>query len=89
MRSRESSLFYRPSHPPDRPALERLSNNLRWSWHKPTQDLFATIDEPWQQVGQDPIALLGASARNAWTRLAVDDGLLNRNTIRRVIWTTT
>ena len=33
------------AHLPDRlAALERLSINLRWSWDKPTQDLFAAID---------------------------------------------
>src|SRR4029077_19800532 len=49
------------AHLPDRlAALERLSVNLRWSWDKPTQDLFATIDpELWAQVGPDPVALLG------------------------------
>ena len=33
------------AHLPERlVALERLSINLRWSWDKPTQDLFAAID---------------------------------------------
>ena len=48
------------AHLPDRlSALGRLSINLRWSWDKPTQDLFASIDpQLWQQSGQDPVALL-------------------------------
>ena len=33
------------AHLPQRlAALERLSINLRWSWDKPTQDLFESID---------------------------------------------
>ena len=49
------------AHLPERLVpLERLSINLRWSWDKPTQDLFAAIDpELWPQVGYDPLALLG------------------------------
>lgn len=48
-------------HLPERlAALQRLSVNLRWSWDKPTQDLFASIDEDlWRRVGGDPVALLG------------------------------
>ena len=50
------------THLPERlAALARLSINLRWSWHKPTQDLFAAVDdELWRQTGGDPVALLGA-----------------------------
>ena len=49
-------------HLPDRlAALNQLSTNLRWSWEKPTQDLFATIDpELWSKCGKDPVAVLGA-----------------------------
>ena len=52
------------AHLPERlSALAQLSTNLRWSWDKPTQDLFATIDpESWAQTGQDPVALLGVGA---------------------------
>ncbi len=33
------------AHLPERlAALGTLSTNLRWSWHPPTQDLFASID---------------------------------------------
>ncbi|MUM33545.1 DUF3417 domain-containing protein, partial [Mycolicibacterium sp. CBMA 361] len=50
------------AHLPERlAALERLSINLRWSWHTPTQELFAEINPAlWKQVGADPVALLGA-----------------------------
>ncbi|MGH9207383.1 MAG: DUF3417 domain-containing protein, partial [Acidimicrobiales bacterium] len=33
------------AHLPERlAALEQLSTNLRWSWAKPTRDLFEAID---------------------------------------------
>ena len=40
------------AHLPERlAALDQLSTNLRWSWDKPTQDLFATIDPGlWEQL---------------------------------------
>jgi starch phosphorylase len=42
-------------------ALDELSGNLRWSWHEPTRQLFERISpELWREVGNDPVALLGA-----------------------------
>jgi starch phosphorylase len=42
-------------------ALEELATNLRWSWHNPTRQLFASISPAiWEETGQDPVALLGA-----------------------------
>ena len=68
------------AHLPDRlAALERLSINLRWSWDKPTQDLFAAIDpELWKQVGCDPVALLGQVSPKRLDELAVDESFLRR-----------
>jgi starch phosphorylase len=68
------------THLPERlAALERLSINLRWSWDKPTQDLFATVDpELWNQVGGDPVALLGGVTPKRLDELAVDEGFLAR-----------
>ena len=62
------------AHLPERlSALERLSVNLRWSWHTPTQQLFAAIDEQlWQQVGADPVALLGEVKPQRLDALAAD-----------------
>jgi starch phosphorylase len=60
-------------------ALEQLSVNLRWSWDKPTQDLFAAIDpELWEQSGQDPVALLGAVSPKRLDALAADEEFLER-----------
>ena len=66
------------AHLPERlAALERLSVNLRWSWHKPTQDLFAAIDpELWRQTGGDPVALLGAVSPQRLDELVGDRSFL-------------
>ena len=68
------------AHLPDRlSALERLSINLRWSWDKPTQDLFAAIDPAlWKHVGYDPVALLGQVAPKRLDELAADESFLRR-----------
>jgi len=68
------------AHLPQRlAALEQLSVNLRWSWHQPTQDLFATIDPAqWQRCGRDPVALLGAVSPKRLDALAGDDDFTTR-----------
>jgi starch phosphorylase len=68
------------AHLPERlEALEQLSINLRWSWDKPTQDLFASIEPTlWDQCGQDPVALLGAVSPGRLDELAQDGGFLDR-----------
>ncbi|MBU8821270.1 alpha-glucan family phosphorylase [Mycolicibacterium goodii] len=68
------------THLPERlAALERLSINLRWSWHKPTQDLFAAIDpEQWARTDGDPVALLGAVSPRRLDELAADHPFLQR-----------
>ncbi len=68
------------AHLPDRlAALEELSINLRWSWDKPTQDLFASIDETlWARSGQDPVALLGAVSPARLDELADDQEFVSR-----------
>jgi starch phosphorylase len=68
------------AHLPERlTALEELSTNLRWSWDKPTQDLFEAIEPTlWGQCGQDPVALLGAVSPARLDELALDGGFLDR-----------
>jgi glycogen phosphorylase len=68
------------AHLPERlAALDQLSNNLRWSWDKPTQDLFATIDPTlWERCSSDPVALLGAVKPARLDELALDEGFLVR-----------
>ena len=66
------------AHLPERlAALEQLSTNLRCSWDKPTQDLFAAIDPAlWAHCGNDPVELLGAVNPARLDELALDDGFL-------------
>ena len=68
------------AHLPERLAgLDQLSTNLRWSWDKPTQDLFATIDVGlWERCGSDPVALLGAVNPARLDELALDEAFLGR-----------
>ncbi|MEO3760056.1 alpha-glucan family phosphorylase [Mycobacterium sp. B14F4] len=68
------------AHLPDRLiALDRLSTNLRWSWDKPTQDLFEAIDSSlWTQVGHDPVGLLGQVSPKRLDDLAADESFLRR-----------
>ncbi|MEE6175646.1 glycosyltransferase family 1 protein [Mycobacterium sp. 050134] len=68
------------AHLPERlVALDQLSTNLRWSWDKPTQDLFATIDPTlWERCGSDPVALLGAVSPARLDELALDEAFLGR-----------
>ena len=56
-------------------SLEELAENLRWSWHEPTRELFARISpELWHETGYDPIALLGAVQPQRLVELAADEG---------------
>ena len=60
-------------------ALEHLSVNLRWSWDKPTQDLFEAIDAAlWAHVGGDPVALLGQVEPARLEELARDESFVRR-----------
>src|ERR671916_2683538 len=54
--------------------LEALATNLRWTWHPPTQDLFASLDRrTWDTVRGDPVRLLGEIPTKRLTALAGDD----------------
>ncbi|WP_026425181.1 alpha-glucan family phosphorylase [Actinokineospora inagensis] len=56
-----------------------LATNLRWTWHPPTQDLFADVDrDVWEQVGGDPLHLLAQVPAERLERLAADEGFLAR-----------
>ena len=53
--------------------LGELVANLRWSWHAPTRDLFASIDPVvWERVGHDPTRLLGEVGAERLRELAAD-----------------
>ncbi|GAA4416531.1 glycosyltransferase family 1 protein [Georgenia halophila] len=57
--------------------LDTLALNLRWSWHTPTRDLFASLDpELWERVHGDPVELLGSLSPQRLEQLAQDPGLV-------------
>jgi len=59
--------------------LHGLMLNLRWSWHRPTADLFASIDpDAWAASGGDPIAMLSALPSARVAALAADEEFLAR-----------
>ena len=46
-------------------SLGELVDNLRWSWHPPTQEVFAAVDpDLWEAVRHDPVRLLGRLRRS-------------------------
>jgi len=59
--------------------LETLAVNLRWTWHPPTQDLFASLDSvTWQRVAGDPVRLLGEIPTDRLTALAGNEAVVAR-----------
>ena len=59
--------------------LHGLMLNLRWSWHAPSADLFASIDaDAWRASGGDPIAMLSMLPPDRISALAADAGFLGR-----------
>jgi glycogen phosphorylase len=53
--------------------LQTLATNLRWTWHTPTQDLFATLDpDAWERAGHDPVRLLGEISAARFAELPGD-----------------
>ncbi|WP_216359065.1 DUF3417 domain-containing protein, partial [Arthrobacter globiformis] len=63
---------------PIRP-LARLATNLRWSWHRPTRELFESLNpRVWAQCGNDPVSFLGLVGREEMHRLATDKDVVAR-----------
>lgn len=75
--------------------LVRLALNLRWSWHRPTRELFRGIDpEAWPTAG-GPLGLLHSVPRSTLERLAADEDFIARmndavadldDYLRRSLW---
>jgi starch phosphorylase len=59
--------------------LGDLAQNLRWSWHQETRELFQSVDpEGWRAAQGDPVRLLGTVAKERLTALAADRRFLRR-----------
>ncbi|MGH8906565.1 MAG: alpha-glucan family phosphorylase [Egibacteraceae bacterium] len=68
----------RPSLPAELQQLSDLALNLRWAWHAPTRDLFRWADPAtWEDVGQNPVALLGHLSRERIRALCQDAAFLD------------
>jgi len=60
-------------------ALGDLAQNLRWSWHPSTRDLFASIDpKRWTLVDEDPVRLLAGLSAGRLAGLAHDEAFVAR-----------
>ncbi|WP_199439219.1 alpha-glucan family phosphorylase [Umezawaea beigongshangensis] len=69
----------RASLPEPLASLGVLATNLRWTWHPPTQDLFASVDPTvWNDTGGDPLRLLSEVAPERLELLASDEQFLTR-----------
>jgi starch phosphorylase len=69
----------RPHLPPALAGLDRLARNLRWSWDRPTRDLFAGIDpRAWDDSDHDPRRVLADVAPERLDELAGDAAFLER-----------
>ncbi|MEU7531569.1 alpha-glucan family phosphorylase [Saccharothrix sp. NPDC042600] len=66
----------RASLPEPLSALGTLALNLRWTWHQPTQDLFASIDPARWSESADPLRLLSTVEPERLEGLARDEQFL-------------
>jgi len=67
------SFTVRPHLPEPLQALDRLASNLRWSWHRQTRHVFATIDpQRWAATGHDPRLVLASVPTSRLDELAGD-----------------
>ena len=57
--------------------LNKLSLNLRWSWHHPTIELFRTLDpDLWEETGHNPRLILGRIDQRRLDELCGDEAFL-------------
>jgi len=65
-----------PSLPEPLTGLGALAMNLRWTWHPPTRDLFASIDDELFRRIKDPLRMLTTISPDRLEELARDEGFL-------------
>jgi glycogen phosphorylase len=69
----------RASLPGPLTGLRELMLNLRWSWHPPTHELFAAMDQAGRvEARLDPVALLGEISPEHLDQLATDQSYLGK-----------
>lgn len=66
-----------PSLPERLRPLLALGRNLWWAWHRETRELFARVDpDLFEQVAQNPLALLSGASQERLEELARDEAWL-------------
>ena len=74
---RKVEFVVHPRVPDELAALEKIAKNLLWCWDHSAIDLFRRIDpEVWEEVGHNPIRLLGEVAQERLDALARDRAFL-------------
>jgi len=68
----------RASLPEPLAGLRALATNLRWTWHPPTRDLFASMDDELFRRVRDPLRMLTAVPPARLEELAADEDFLAR-----------
>ncbi|MEZ2390399.1 alpha-glucan family phosphorylase [bacterium RCC_150] len=59
--------------------LARLAKNLRWSWHLPTRELFASLNPvAWEESNHNPLEFLGHVNPQELQGLAADHSVVER-----------
>ncbi|MBT8162229.1 alpha-glucan family phosphorylase [Arthrobacter sp. GN70] len=59
--------------------LAQLAKNLRWSWHLPTRELFASLNpDAWEESNHNPLAFLGCISAQDLQDLAADAAVVER-----------
>ncbi|MDH4144316.1 MAG: alpha-glucan family phosphorylase [Acidimicrobiia bacterium] len=67
------SFTVRARLPEELAQLEQLATNLRWSWDRPTRELFERLDPAlWDQLGGDPLQMIGRLGSARLAELAAD-----------------
>lgn len=71
------SFSVRPRLPQSLAPLDDLAMNLRWSWDKPTRDLFRLIDPSvWEEGHHDPVGMLGSVSYERLLEMESDTGFM-------------
>jgi starch phosphorylase len=66
-----------PTVPEPLEPLSVLARNLRWTWHRPVQDLFAAMDPAgWEASGNNPLRMLNDADAAALERAAAAPAFL-------------
>jgi len=68
----------KPKIPQELKELHGLAYNLRWVWDHRSQDMFRRIDpDLWQELNNNPVAILGRTSQQRYQELLQDDGFMD------------